>query len=440
MNDEYLDFKAWKARLQSSRLPSNRRKLFETEIHAVLRVCKTTRRRLSVGLMKWYVEACERRDGSRYEIRREALRWLVREARKTANTQPASGAFIPPSTGLPAEDLNGLNATGHSQPPTLRAVDLGDSDWEQALVKAIRERGFLWRTEQTYRGWAKRFARFLTPRSPWVAAKEEVGAFLSQLVVKEGLSSASQKQALNALVFFMQEGLKIELGDMVFERSRKSGFAPSILGWNELKRLWRELSETERLMAELMYGSGIRLMELLRLRVKDLDMERGRLNVLAGKGNKDRVTLLPDVLNQRLDRHLNRLRALFEKDRAEGLPGVWLPEGLTRKLKRAGEDWPWQWLFPSRKLSVDPVSGVRRRHHLLDGTFQRAVKAAARRANIDKRVSPHLLRHCFATHLLEDGTDIRNVQDLMGHADLRMKWTPSVGQAGRIFSYGFWVC
>jgi integron integrase len=168
-------------------------------------------------------------------------------------------------------------------------------------------------------------------------------------------------------------------------------------------------------MAELMYGSGLRLMELLRLRVHHVDFERRQLRVFSGKGDKDRVTVLPEQLVPTLRTHVERLRELHARDRAAALPGVWLPEGLARKYQKAGESWEWQWLFPSRETSVDPVTKQRRRHHVVDSTFQDTIRLAGHKAQINKRVTPHVLRHSFATHLLEGGTDIRTVQDLLGH-------------------------
>jgi integron integrase len=171
-------------------------------------------------------------------------------------------------------------------------------------------------------------------------------------------------------------------------------------------------------MAELMYGSGLRLMELLRLRVQHLDVERGQIKVAGGKGDKDRVTVLPEALVAALAEHLTRLKSLYAEDRAAGLAGVWLPEGLDRKYPKAGERWNWQWVFPSRETSIDPATKVRRRHHVIDSTFQNNVRWAAERAGLDKRVTPHVLRHSFATHLLESGTDIRTLQDLLGHENV----------------------
>ena len=203
---------------------------------------------------------------------------------------------------------------------------------------------------------------------------------------------------------------------MAFVGARIPGENTSILfpDWEKTLATAR-LDGTSRLMAELAYGAGLRLMELLRLRVQDLDLARGRLIVRGGKGDKDRVTVLPTRLQSQLEVHLGRLRKLHADDRAVGLPGVWLPEGLAQKYQKAGETWEWQWLFPSRETSMDPMTRIRRRHHLVDTTFQNTIKQAARDAMIDKRVTPHVLRHSFATHLLEGGTDIRTVQDLLGH-------------------------
>jgi integron integrase len=273
----------------------------------------------------------------------------------------------------------------------------------------------LWRTEQTYRQWAARFAEQLAGQSPYAATGDDVAKFLTRLAVENRASPSTQKQALNALVFFLQEGLKRDLGQFDFKRARTRQTVPRVLTREECRRLFSQMSGTPLLMAELMYGAGLRLMELLRLRVHHLDLERGQLTIYAGKGNKDRITVLPERLRPRLEEHLRRLKELFENDRRDNVPGVWLPEGLDRKLGGAGVSWTWQWLFPSRELARDPETGLKRRHHVLDGTFQNAIRKAAAGAGITKRVTPHILRHSFATHLLEGGTDIRTVQELLGH-------------------------
>lgn len=205
------------------------------------------------------------------------------------------------------------------------------------------------------------------------------------------------------------------MGDIPFRRGRTHRKMPVVLTRAECVRLFAALDSTAQLMAELMYGSGIRLMELLRLRIHHLDLERGQLTVYEGKGGKHRMTVLPEKLTGSLRTHLQRLQVLHAEDRAANLPGVWLPEGLARKYPNAGKEWIWQWLFPSRELMNDPRGGPRRRHHSSDSAFQQQVKRAATQAGIQKRVTPHVLRHSFATHLLEAGTDIRTVQDLLGH-------------------------
>jgi site-specific recombinase XerD len=228
---------------------------------------------------------------------------------------------------------------------------LGASPWEADLITAIRRQGLLWRTEVTYRQWAAKFAAFLRPRSPYTGEGEDVAAFLSKLAVEQRASASTQRQALNALVFFLQEGLRRNVGEMNFKRARSKRRMPTVLTRTECDRLFERLQGTNRLMGELMYGAGLRLMELLRLRVHHLDLERGQLKVYAGKGDKDRITVLPEKLRPELTSHLNRLRELHRRDAAAGTDGVWLPEGLARKYPRVGETWEWQWLFPSRELA-----------------------------------------------------------------------------------------
>ncbi len=386
-----ISFPDWRAVLERSAMPGHQRESVAREILLFLQHCKRLRSVAAIAVIRHYLKTAERGAEAR-----TALGWFVRHAARAAAVDSATTA------------RSGLT------PPPARS-DLGGADWERDLIAALRRKGFLWRTETTYRQWAVRFAAFLRPRSPYAAVGDDVAAFLSRLAVEQRASAATQKQALNALVFFLQEGLRRAVGEFEFKRAHARRRVPTVLSRDECQALFAQLTGTSRLMAELAYGAGLRLMELLRLRVHHLDLARGQVHIHAGKGDKDRLTVLPDALRGRLEEHLARLKPLYAADRAAGLPGVWLPEGLEKKFSRAGEAWEWQWLFPSRELAVDPATGTKRRHHVLDGTFQNAIRLAARRAGIAKRVTPHVLRHSFATHLLERGADIRTVQELLGH-------------------------
>ncbi|MBI2812885.1 MAG: integron integrase [Opitutae bacterium] len=367
------------------------------DILGFLRHCKILHVPASIAGAKTYIESAEAQARSGDRSPRLALRWFFKTA-KLQVRQPS--ARVPPPTAL------------RSRPSGLSSP--GGADWRQALVVAVRTRHFLARTETTYLEWAERFARFIAPASPYRATEREVQSFLTDLAVRQRVAPSTQKQALNALVFLMQEALGRQLGSIHFTYARERQRVPTVLSRDECTRL----SGDNRLMGELMYGSGLRLMELLRLRVKDLDLARRQLLVRGGKGDKDRATVLPERLVAPLREHVEGLRKIFAADRAAGLPGVWLPESLARKYPRAGERWEWQWVFPSRETSIDPQSGVRRRHHTVDSTFQNNIRAAGTAARIDKRVTPHVLRHSFATHLLEGGADIRTAQELLGHASV----------------------
>lgn len=429
MNNQPVSFPRWKEALAQANLSPTVKASHTREIITFLHHCKKTRSPATVALIRqWLVD----RESDSAGPAHNALRWFYREGSLVGSRSAvgAKGSVLGTSRSTPEVLGRKTPAVRPAGPPTgvrrpLRpmepkpaAQDLGGPDWEQALIKAMRVRGLLWRTEETYRNWGRRFAVFIAPKTPYAAGAEEVGAFLTDLAVQNRASPSSQRQALNALVFLMQEALSRDLGELDFKRAYPRERVPTVLTKDECQRIFRQLEGTTRLMAELAYGSGLRLMELLRLRVQHLDLVRLQLTVRGGKGDKDRVTIIPESLVPALERQLERLRTLHAADRAAGLPAVWLPDGLEKKFKRAGERWEWQWFFPSREASLDPTTGITRRHHTLDGAFQNAVRKAAAKAGINKRVTPHVFRHCFGTHLLEGGTDIRTVQELMGHASV----------------------
>ena len=371
----------------------------------------------------------------KYELRRQALRWYWEQGKKVRRRETGAGK---PQTrggeGEPRPDEGGGAPSGRRRAtanqrsttsrqmndvPPLGKADLGETPWERKLVARIRELHLAWTTEKTYRAWAWRLVRHCRERNPEQLTGEDARRFLSHLAVKDRVSAATQRQALNAAVFLLREVYRRNPGDFSdFTRAARHRSVPAVLSREECGKLFGELGGTARMMAELMYGAGLRLSELLRLRVKDVDIERLQLAVRAGKGNKDRLTMVPRSLAGPLKAHRERLRGLHAADRAAGLPGVALPEALARKWPKAGEKFEWFWMFPSRNLMADPRSGIVRRHHVLDATFQKAIREAAARAQLDKKVTPHTLRHSFATHLLEGGTGIRDLQDLLGHADI----------------------
>lgn len=412
-DDTVILFPEWNEVLTAAALADEVKDAIRRRIIVFLAYCRDHRCPITLGVVKYYLQSLGQNDVT---AARAALRWFFTASRRTQKSHASTGPGATERNPLRSHvDAKASAPMRRRETPLPAAIDQGGADWERDLVLAIRRKGLLWRTEQTYREWAKQFVRFITPRSAYASEGEDVNRFLTTLAVERRASRATQKQALNALVFFLEEGLRRSLGALDYERARARKKVPTVLTIGECQRLFAQLAGTPRLMAELMYGSGLRLMELLRLRVHHLDLERRQVSVFGGKGLKDRVTLLPEALVPALREHLGRLRSLHEADRAMGLPGVWLPEGLDRKYPKSGVSWEWQWLFPSRELATDPVTKVKRRHHVLDGTFQNAIRLAARAANLNKRVTPHVLRHSFATHLLEHGVDIRTVQDLLGH-------------------------
>jgi integron integrase len=313
-----------------------------------------------------------------------------------------------------------------STPRPLRLLD--------QLRREIRARHYSRRTEDAYAHWVVRYVRFHGRHHPRELGAEHVTAFLSSLANDRQVAASTQNQALAALLFLYKAVLAIELPWMnEIVRARRPRRLPVVLTRPEVHSLLDGLQGTHALMARLMYGTGMRLMECLRLRVKDVDLTRREIIVRQGKGAKDRMTMFPSSLVEEMTAHLDLVRAIHASDRAAGVPGVELPDALARKKPGAGTDWGWQWVFPQDRLSVDPRTGIRRRHHAFDQTFQRAIKRASAKARIAKPVSSHTLRHSFATHLLEAGYDIRTVQELLGHKDVSttMIYTHVLNRGGR---------
>jgi len=291
------------------------------------------------------------------------------------------------------------------------------------LIDQLRERlrtlHYSLRTEDVYVDWVRRFILFNGRRHPRDMGAPEVEAFLTHLAVERKVSASTQNQARAAIIFLYREVLAIELPWLQSVVSaKKSVRLPVVLTEREVRDVLLQLQGTTWLIASLLYGTGMRLLEGLRLRVKDVDFERREIIVREGKGAKDRVTVLPENLILPLKEQLKLAQALHRRDLDAGYGEVWLPGALAQKYPRAGYSWGWQYVFPSRVRSVDPRTGIERRHHISEQSVQRAVALAAQRAGIAKPTSPHTLRHSFATHLLQAGYDIRTVQELLGHADV----------------------
>ena len=340
-----------------------------------------------VDSAKEYIELVEevRTEAGRWEAGRAALRWLVRYLRQ--GTEPVAGGR-----------------------------------WRARMEQRLRERQYAGRTVETYGQWVERFEQWCRGRGVGLegVSGAELKGYLDMLAADGRVRIATQHQALNAVVRFFAEvvGRKVE-GLEGYLRARSTDRVPVVLSQAEVLRLLGEMEGTEQLMGAVMYGGGLRLMELLRLRVKDVDAERSQVVVRGGKGDKDRATTLAERTARDLQEHLRKLRRLWEEDVRNGVPGVYLPEALGRKYPGAGTSFEWQWLFPAKGLAKDPESGLVRRHHVHERVWQVSVKSAAQRAGITKRVTPHALGHSFATHLLERGTDIRTVQTLLGHKDVK---------------------
>jgi len=302
------------------------------------------------------------------------------------------------------------------------------------VIEVARLRHLSLRTEQAYRTWIKRYILFHSKRHPKDLGTDEVRAFLSHLAVKENVAATTQNQAFHALLFLYRQVLKIDLPEITgVERAKVSRNLPVVFTKDEARAVITHLHGADKLIVSLLYGSGLRIMEAVRLRVKDLDFSRFEITVRDGKGEKDRLTMLPRSLEPALQVQIENVRHLHEHDLKRGCGEVYLPHALDRKYPNAAKEFIWQYLFPADKLSEDPRSGRTRRHHVNEQNVQRAVKSALRKADVRKSGTCHSFRHSFATHLLENGYDIRTVQELLGHKDVRttMIYTHVLNRGGR---------
>ena len=302
------------------------------------------------------------------------------------------------------------------------------------LRDRIRLKHYSIRTEQTYVDWVRRFIFFHGKRHPAEMGKPELEAFLTNLAVAGNVSASTQNQAKSALLFLYRHVLELDLPWLEnVEQAKAPKRLPVVMTASEVRNVLDRMRGTYGLMGRLLYGTGMRLMECVRLRVKDVDFERCEIIVREGKGFKDRVTVLPQILIEPLKLQLEKVRALHQEDLTAGTSDVYLPYALARKYPKAGRDWAWQYIFPSAKLSTDPRSAAVRRHHLDEKGLQREMREAVLASKITKLATPHTLRHSFATHLLQSGYDIRTVQELLGHKDVSttMIYTHVLNRGGR---------
>jgi integron integrase len=306
---------------------------------------------------------------------------------------------------------------------TAEGMHASTGDWkmlEERMREKLRLRQRALSTEKTYLTWVRRFRAFVREKDPSHLEGRDLQDFLSRLAVDQKVSPSTQNQALNAVVFFYRHILEKDIeNELSAVRARQRRHLPVVLSAREVQTIFDNLPGTHRLMAMLIYGCGLRLQECLRLRIKDIDLEQNLVVIRSGKGDKDRRTVLPEVLKDDLIRHVGEVRSLYDRDRKEDVNGVWLPGALEKKYPNAGKEWGWFWLFPSKSLSIDARNLVVRRHHVHPASLQKAFKVALGKTGITKHASLHTLRHSFATHLLEKGYDIRTIQELLGHQNLQ---------------------
>lgn len=428
MNNEKLnrpvDFRDWAYALHSSPdLPEAVKGQFGITIRWYLTSCRHEGLPVTMATAKRFLEiqirAKDAKDWQETQWR-NALRWFFRTARpRTKDPQPVREAPQRPQTA----DENGGRSTTEALPAKM--------DWREVLVKELRRRHYALATEKGYVHTVQQFVRFAGPHpSQW----NEVTAsrFLDHVAMVDRVSAGTQETKVSALGFFFSKALRREVDFSDYLRAKERHRLPVVLTKEEVRQFLGVMKETSLLMAKVMYGGGLRISDVVRLRIKDIDFGYHQIVLRGGKGDKDRRTILARQVVEPLKAHIEWLRRQWEQDRAAGAPPVFMPPALERKYPKAGTEFIWQWLFPSREWLNDPRSDLRRRHHLNPKAVQEQFREAKNAAKIDKRITPHVMRHSFATHLLEDGYDIRTVQELLGHASVEttMKYLHVMNKPG----------
>lgn len=419
MSTNILHFPRWAEVLKNSNLPSKVKKSYEITLRWYLGWCRKCAVGCSVDSARTFVEwAQKEKNANDWQVEqwKDAVQWYFVEGKRQVAPTVASDTLPGKRKNVWSRSESSLaGAFEHSDSSEERLVALSAD--EMQILDLMRRRGMALRTERSYMRWYRDFLRQSGLDSGELMDATQLKSYLSHLAMDRAVASSTQKSALNALVFVAREVFKIELGEISdFCRAKNRRRIPVVMSKAETRRFFAQLTGEKLLMAQLQYAAGLRVSELVRLRVKDLDFERNQVIVRCGKGDKDRVAPLSGRLVDNLQEYLKEVQQTFESDLSvPGISGVYLPEALTRKFKNVGKDWRWHWFWPSRELSIDPRSGLKRRHHVLDRVYQSVVRSAGIAAKLNKRVTTHTLRHSFATHLLEDGVDIRTVQDLLGH-------------------------
>lgn len=429
-----VSFPNWSDALAAADLPAKERTRHRIIINWFLGYLKREHTGATVASARAFVEhLIETRKPEDWQVEQwsEGLNWFFREApmrRRVASreadtverkVEAAEGAQVNAPVNDGEGSADGRRHYAHTVAEMQERVPM--DPWYEETVRLMRVRHMAYRTEEAYLGWIRRMERFLKSEDGLEGfGEEDLKRFLSYLAVEEGVAAGTQRQALNAGVFFLREVRQMELGDFSdYVKANPRKYYPVVYSKGEIQRLLEKMRGQWALLARLQYGCGLRISEACRLRVKDVDLERGKLYIRASKGDKDRCVPLPRSLREPLRAHLAVIQKVHQADREAGVPGVFLPGALDRKMSKAGQRWEWFWIFPMQNLSRDPrgePAAPMRRHHVLPRAYQKQLSVAAVQAEIPKRSNSHVLRHSYATHLLENGTNIRTVQEFLGHA------------------------